>query len=94
MSAEGRESSQGQVAVPANPEERVATPAVPARVRALPDPAIFGGVSWEEHRKGQPPRRPKNPDQALFNDRFTSQYMLANLPGERWKPIHPLFVPE
>ncbi|HUZ02254.1 MAG TPA: hypothetical protein VMU89_18050 [Thermomicrobiaceae bacterium] len=90
---------------PAQPGQVVATPQqvgtsdVPATTavedeRALAGPSAYGGVSWEEVRKGQPPRVVKNPDQAVWSDRFTSELQMINMTGGRWKPVHPLFVPE
>ena len=61
---------------------------------ALAGPSPQGGVSWEEVRKGQPPRVVKNPDQRIWSDRFTSELQMVNMPGGRWQPVRPLFVPE
>ena len=60
----------------------------------LAGPPVQGGVSWEEVRKGQPPRVVKNPDQRIWSDRFTSELQMVNMTDGRWKPVRPLFVPE
>ncbi|MDI3341763.1 MAG: hypothetical protein QJR03_14655 [Sphaerobacter sp.] len=77
---------------PAETTSVAVSPAEPGPAEAAPP--SYGGVSWEEVRKGQPPKTIKNPDEALLYDRFTSQFSLVNMPGGKWQPVRPLFKPE
>lgn len=62
--------------------------------REITGATFYGGVSWEEVRKGQPPKLIKNPDQQVWDDRYTSQMMIVNMTGGRWRPLKPIFKPE
>lgn len=93
----GQAGQPGSAPAPAPPPSVVPaeSSAVPASAESpVAKPVDFGGVSYEEVRKGQSPILIKNPDQAMWNDRFTSQYMLVNMTNGRWKPLRPLFIPE
>lgn len=87
--AEGQTAATPATLDRANPP----VPAAPPRREPL-DPSVFGGASYEEVRKGVRPEDPISIDGRTFNDRYTSQYMLVNLPGERWTPVQPIFIPE
>lgn len=77
---------QAQTTLPATPNQ--------AEERAIADPRVFGGVSWEEVRKAQPPRPINNPDEAVWSDHHTSQMTIVNMTNARWKPVRPIFIPE
>ncbi len=51
------------------------------------EPAVYGvgGVTWEERRKGLPPQQPRNPDEWIWNDRFTSEMEAIGLPNPAWR---------
>lgn len=89
----GQEQKQGQTSseTAVVPAEAATAPAVVDEQPWQPD---FGGVSWEEARKGQAPKEVANADEAILYDRFTSLFSIVNMPNDRWKPVTPLFKPE
>ena len=83
------------------PNEQGESPHRPPReTKPTADAAIIPGrtpdrgirrmlVSWEERRKGFPPRPPAGPDEALLDDRFTSQHLTADGAPNLWHALPP-----
>ncbi|HLI50889.1 MAG TPA: hypothetical protein VKU87_03780 [Thermomicrobiaceae bacterium] len=89
------QQTEGQSAATPAPIDQANPPAPTGKPHRQPlDPSVFGGASYEEIRKGVRPETPISIDGRAFDDRFTSELMMVNLPGGRWTPVRPIFIPE
>lgn len=94
-SVDRNEQTEGQSAASPAPINQANPPAPTGILHREPlDPSLFGGASYEEIRKGVRPETPISIDGRTFDDRFTSELTMINLPGGRWTPVRPIFIPE